>query len=295
MAKPPPAPAILSIQSQVVAGHVGNGAAQPALQRLGFEVWALPTILLSNHPGHGSFRGCATDPALLAELLDGLDQGGWLSHCVGVLTGYLATTGAAAVAQNAMARVRAANPGALVAVDPVMGDAPKGLYVTPDLVDVFREQLVPRADIVTPNRFELELLAGQPVASLAAALAAARILQSGNGNGPGPEIVLCTSFDRGHGAGDMVETLAVDRSGAWIARAPRLENVPNGAGDLMAALFLAARLQGAALPAALGAAASATWRVLAASVAQGADELALVPALDSLLPGALDAEVEQVA
>ena len=295
MAKPPPAPAVLSIQSQVVAGHVGNGAAQPALQRLGFEVWALPTIILSNHPGHGSFRGRATDPGLLGELLDGLDQGGWLTHCVGVLTGYLATTGAAAVAQQAMARVRAAHPGALVLVDPVMGDAPKGLYVAPELVEIFRAQLVPRADIVTPNRFELELLAGHPVASLEAALAAARILQAGTGNGPGPDIVLCTSFERGAPAGDRVETLAVARDGAWIARAPRLDNVPNGAGDLMASLFLAARLKGAALPEALGQAAAATWRVLAASVALGSDELALVPAMESLLGSMADAEVQQVA
>jgi pyridoxine kinase len=290
MPKPPPVPAILSIQSQVVAGHVGNAAAQPALQRLGFEVWALPTTILSNHPGHGRLRGRATDAGLLAELVLGLDEGGWLAHCAAVLTGYLGTAEAGAVALDAVARVRAARPGALVLVDPVMGDVPKGLYVRPELVAVFREDLVPRADIVTPNRFELEILADRPIASLGDALAAAKAVCA-----RGPAIVLCTSLDRAERPAGTVETLLVAPEGAWIARTPMLAGAPNGSGDLLSALFLGRRLMGDGSVDAFARASSAVWRVLAASVAAGADELALVPALESLLDPRLDVEIEQVA
>ena len=277
MPKPPAAPAILSIQSEVVAGHVGNGAARPALQRLGFEVWALPTIVLSNHPGHGAFRGRASDPALLADLLSGLDEGGWLRHCAGVLTGYMATEGAGAVAADSIARVRAASPRAIVAVDPVMGDFPKGLYVRPELVEVFRDRLVPAADVATPNRFELELLAGREARDLAGAVAAAGAVRA-----MGPRIVLCTSLERPDRPEGRHETLAVGPDGAWVASVPALAGVPNGAGDLLSALFLAALARGADLPAALGRAVAGTWRVLSESVARGADELALIPALDQL-------------
>jgi pyridoxine kinase len=290
MPKPPLVPAILSIQSQVVAGHVGNAAAQPALQRLGFEVWPLPTTILSNHPGHGRLRGRATDPALLAELVLGLDEAGWLAHCAAVLTGYLGTAETGAVARDAIARVRAAHEGALALVDPVMGDVPKGLYVRPELVEVFRDGLVPLADIVTPNRFELEILAGRPIGSLADALAAADAVRA-----RGPAIVLCTSLDRAERPAGTIETLAVGPEGAWVARTPALAGAPNGAGDLLSALFLARRLRGDALAEALGRAVSATWRVLAASVEAGADELALVPALDTLLDPRVDAEIEHVA
>src|SRR5271168_4549251 len=150
---------VLSIQSSVAFGHVGNAAAVFPLQCLGHEVWPIDTVRFSNHPGHGQFRGRITPPAELAELLDGLQTLGLFARTDAVLSGYLGDPGTAELVARTVEAVKRANPAALYLCDPVMGDGDR-LFVKPEIPDLMRDRLVPLADIVTPNCFELDLLTG---------------------------------------------------------------------------------------------------------------------------------------
>ena len=172
---------VLSIQSTVTYGRVGNRAAVFALERLGHEVWPIDTVAFSNHPAHGGFRGRVVPAAEVSALVEGLDARGVLGRCDAVLSGYLGEPETAAVVADAVARVRAANPAALYCCDPVIGEVGRGVYVRAGIADAFRERLVPLADIVTPNPFELELLTGIAPSTLEGARAAARALIEARG------------------------------------------------------------------------------------------------------------------
>ena len=263
--------AILSIQSEVVYGHVGNSVARFALQRFGFEVWALPTTLLSNHPGHGKFRGEVTPAPNLRALLAGLTENGWLKNCAAGLSGYLAHADQADVVAEAVAQVKDANPQAVFLCDPVFGDD-DGAYAKPGVAEAMARRLVPLADMLAPNRFELASLTARRIENAADAVTAARSLGR-------PEI-LVTSVPFG---ATEVGSLVVTRDAVVATKASRLPNAPHGTGDLLSALYLAARLNGLAPDAALGAASSATHAVIEASVASGLDELALIQVQDRLL------------
>ena len=230
---------ILSIQSHVTYGHVGNSAAVFPLQRLGFEVWPLHTVQFSNHAGYDGFTGRAFPAEHLREVVEGLAARGVLGACDGVLSGYLGGAEAGAAVLEAVDRVKAANPRALYACDPVMGDgagdAGGGLYVDPALPAFFREHALARADIVTPNLFELETLTGATVATLDEAVAAARRALA-----LGPSVVLVTGLRHEATGAGKVELLAVTGEDAWRLCTPLLacDPQPNGAGDLLAALYL---------------------------------------------------------
>ncbi len=268
---------ILSIQSWVAYGHVGNAAAMLPLQRLGFEVWAVNTVQFSNHTGYGAWRGKVFPAEDVAEVIAGIADRGVLNQAEAVLTGYLGSSELGAVALDAVAQVRTARPGAIWACDPVFGDVGRGVFVRPDLPAFFRDQALPHADIATPNHFELEYLTGLTVSSLASALAAADALRS-----IGPGIILVTSLRRDEARADTIELLAVDAAGAWLAMVERLPLNPNGAGDMIAALFLGNYLKNRDTAQALAAAAAAVQAVLRATLAAGAGELALVVTLDEL-------------
>ncbi len=261
-------PVILSISSQVVYGHVGNCATVPALQALGFEVLALPTVLLAHHPGHGAPQGRVLPVDEVAALLDGIDAVGALARADGVLTGYLGLPGTATVAADAVTRLRRHNPGALYLCDPVIGDNGR-VYVRDGVEQAIRELLLPLADVLTPNHFELERLSGHPVSTLDQVVHAARVLLAS-----GPKVVVVTSVQHDRVGADEVETLAVSADAVWAAASPRLVRVPNGGGDLLAALLLGRLALGSSLPDALGHAVSAVYGVLSASV--GEPELRLV-------------------
>jgi pyridoxine kinase len=265
------APVVLSIQSEVVRGHVGNSAARFALQRIGIDVWAVPTVVLSNHPGHGRFAGDVTPATRLGELIAGLDAHGWLTRCDGVLSGYLGAADQARVVAEAVRRVKAANPRALYLCDPVFGDD-GGAYAQPGVAEAMARELLPLADIVTPNRFELASLTSKKIVDPASAVAAARAL--------GKREVVVTSVP--FNGGGMIGTVAVTVDEAWSTAAPRLDGAPHGSGDLLAALYLGQRLKAMAPREALEFAASAVDCVLKASVAARADELALVAAQANL-------------
>ncbi len=260
---------ILSIQSEVVRGHVGNSGARFALQRLGLDVWAVPTVLLSNHPGHGRFRGEAITAASIASLIDGLDAHGWLARCDGVISGYLGAADQARAVADAVRQVKAQSPRAVYLCDPVFGDD-EGAYARPGVAEAMARELVPLADIVTPNRFELASLTSKKIETVADAVAAARAL------GKAETVVTSVSFCL-----ERIGTVAVAGDGAWAVSAPRIASVPNGSGDLLAALYLAARIAGRDVAAALSAACSAVDGVLRASA--GGDELRLVAAQAELV------------
>jgi pyridoxine kinase len=262
--------AILSLQSEVVYGYVGNSAARFALQRRGFDVWALPTTLLSNHPGHPEFRGEATSPQTLRALLAGLATNGWLHNCAAVLSGYLGHADQAEVVADAVHQVKQVNPRALYLCDPVFGDD-NGAYAGPGVAEAMARRLIPLADILTPNRFELASLTARQVASPGDAVIAARALARRE--------VLVTSVPFACGE---IGTLIVERERAAATMTEKIPDTPHGTGDLMAALYLAARLNGARPVEALESAASATHSLILASVAARGDELALIAAQDLL-------------
>lgn len=269
-----PDPVILSISSQVAYGHVGNAAIQPALNALGFEVLAVPTVLLAHHPGHGPPAGRALEPAETAALVEGLDKVGALAAATGVLSGYLGHPGTADTVAEAVGRVKRANPGALYLCDPVLGDAGR-VYVRDGVEAGIRDRLLPLADAITPNHFELERLAGAAVATLDQAITAARSLI-----GRGPKLVVVTSLKRDDPEHHAVETLAVTADAAWLAATPRIEPVPQGSGDLLAGLLLGHLAHGAAPPNALARAVAAVDVVLQAS--RGQKEMRLVASLAQL-------------
>ena len=270
---------ILSIQSWVSYGHVGNAAAVFPLQRLGFEVWAVNTVQFSNHTGYGEWRGSVVEPAQIAELIEGMAERGALGRCRAVLTGYMGDPALGQVVLDTVARVRAANPGAIWLCDPVMGDVDGGFYVRPGLPEYFRDRAVPAADIITPNQFELEVLTGRTIADLPGALAAAAAARA-----LGPKVVLLTSLVRPDARPDQIELLVSTDAGAWRVATPLLPIAVNGSGDAVAALFLAHWLKTGGDPAAaLSAAASAIYAVLKETHTRGEREIQLIAAQDELV------------
>ncbi len=271
---------ILSIQSHVTYGHVGNSAVVFPLQRLGFEVWPLHSLQFSNHAGYAGFTGQVFSAQHLREVVDGLAARGVLGTCDAVLSGYRGAAEAGAVVLDAVARVKAANPEALYACDPVMGDGEGGLYVDAALPELFRDRALALADIVTPNPFELEALSGATVATLDQAVAAARGLCA-----RGPGVVLVTGLRHDTTRAGEIELLAVTARGAWRLITPLIpcDPQPHGAGDLVAALFLGHYLRRGHAGQALEAAAAASFAVLDATRIAGTRELQLIAAQDDLV------------
>lgn len=263
---------VLAISSQVARGHVGLSAIVPALHGLGHEAIALPTVLLSNHPGHSAAAGEPVAPTLLRRMLDALDANGWLGGIDAVMTGYLPSVEHVRFAAEAIGRVRArARVGYLrVLVDPVLGDDGKGLYIDAGAAAAMRDDLVACADVVTPNVFELGWLTQMAVDGAAEAIRAAATLA--------PAAVLVTSVPAG---ADELENVLVSKAGeAMACRVRRRSGAPHGTGDLLAALYLGHELKlGAArAPEVLALAVAGVDAVIAAS--RGCDELRLVQTRD---------------
>jgi pyridoxine kinase len=267
-------PTVLSVQSRVAYGHVGNAAAIFPLQCLGIEAWALDTVAFSNHTGHGRWRGDVIAAETVATLFEGIADLGVLPSLDAVLSGYIGTAETGAVLLDIVGRVKAANPQALFCCDPVIGDTDTGSYVRPGVAEFFRDSALPVADIVTPNRFELECLTGQTVGDLNEAAAAAALLRT-----HGPSTVLLTSLGL---APDHLTMLASSEDGAWAVETPRLPVELNGCGDVTAALFLGHLLQGGSLAEALSRTAAAMFAVIETTVRLGRYELALVAARGEL-------------
>ena len=269
---------VISIQSQVAFGHVGNSAAVFPMQMHGIDVTAVPTTLLSNRPGYPSVRGRVLDAQLVADLLLGVEERGALDTCKMILSGYLGSPDIAAVVADFVARVRACHPHLLYCCDPVLGDRDRGLFVHADIPPLVRDRLCPLADIITPNHFEFEWLCGAKATTSDQMIEAARALLA-----RGPSTVVVTSAEpEGKPAGE-IETLAVERSKAWRVRTPKLPISPSGTGDLFAALFASARVLGSHTPDALAHAASAIFAVLERTAISGTEEMRIVESAELLV------------
>lgn len=268
---------ILSIQSWVAYGHVGNAAAVFPLQRLGAEVWVVNTVQFSNHPGYGAFAGRVFPPEEIRALLDGIEARGVLPGCDALLTGYIGDVGTGAVLLHAASRMRAANPRALWCCDPVIGDDAPGIYVRPGIAEFFASQAVAQADVLTPNQFELGCLTGLPCHRLDLARHAIAALRARMPPG-GPRAVLVTSFAGEETPDDAVDLLCGADTGYFRLRVPKLKLAVNGAGDTIAALFLFHLLHTGQPAAALETAASAVHSLLIRTLEAGSRELLTVAA-----------------
>ena len=229
---------ILSIQSSVAYGHVGNSAAVFPLQRLGVEVWPVHTVHFSNHTGYGAWRGPLMAPDDVREVVTGIEERGALPEVDAVLSGYQGGEQIGEVILDAVARTKAANPAAIYACDPVMGNAASGCFVHPAIPVLLREKVVPKADLITPNQFELGFLTETDPGDLDSTLASVERARA-----MGPNTVLVTSVLRPDRPEGTIEMLAVHGDGAWIVQTPQLPMKANGSGDVTAALFTAHLLQ----------------------------------------------------
>lgn len=259
---------VLCLSSQVARGYVGGTAARIALERMGHECWLLPTVILSNHPGHARFAGEQVPMGRLRAMIEALEANGWLGDIDAVMTGYMPSVEHVSLAASTVQQVRQSNPELIYLCDPVLGDDPGGLYVDEAVADAIRDELIPLASIAMPNRFELEWLSGKSAKRAKTAHGPAQAL--------GPATVLVTSLTGTEPK--TLDNLLVEKKGASIASVPKRKDVPHGVGDLMAALFLGVLLNGSAGKEALGRATAGVEAALGAS--KGADELRLVATTD---------------
>jgi pyridoxine kinase len=264
---------LLSIQSHVAYGHVGNAAAVFPLQRLGVEVWPVHTVQFSNHTGYGEWRGQVFEASLIRDVVQGIEERGVLPNCDGVLSGYMGSADTGAAILDAVDRVKAANPKARYCCDPVIGDVGRGVFVRSGIPEFMRERAVPAADIVTPNQFELEFLSG---------LTARTISDAGRACGAihamGPSTVLVTSLHVEDTPKDMIDLFASGPDGRYRVRTPLLDLSNNGAGDAVAALFFAHLLYSGSTAEALARAASSIFGVLRRTADAGSREILLIEA-----------------
>jgi pyridoxine kinase len=268
---------ILSIQSSVAYGHVGNSAAVFPLQRLGHEVWPVNTVHFSNHTGYGAWRGPLLAADDVREVIAGIEDRGVLGEADAVLSGYQGDPAVGAVILDAVAKVKQLNPGAAYCCDPVMGDVGRGMFVRPGIPEFMRDTVVPQADIVTPNHFELDFLAGRTTTTLDELLDAVDDVRS-----RGPRDVLVTSVLHGDVPEGRLDVVAVSDEGAWAVETPLLPITPNGCGDVTAALYLAhLRTTGSAAEA-LARTTSSVYGILEATIAAGTREIQLVAAQDAI-------------
>jgi pyridoxine kinase len=268
---------ILSIQSLVSYGHAGNSAAMFPLQRLGFDVWPVVTVHFSNHTGYGAARGPLLTAEDIAEVIRGVEDRGALDRCDAVLSGYQGAEDVGTVILDAVRNVKKRNPQAIYFCDPVMGDVGRGFFVRPGIPEFMRDEVVPAADVITPNQFELSYLAGTETSTLEAVVAAAETVRA-----TGPETVLVTSVITDETPDDSLDMVAVSGEGAFVVRTPRLPINPPGAGDLTSAVFLANLLGGHDLPAALARTTSSVFAVMEATAEAGTKEMRIIASQDAL-------------
>jgi pyridoxine kinase len=277
-ANPGAAMNVLSIQSHVAFGHVGNASAVFPMQRLGVEVWPIHTVQFSNHTGYGAWKGRVFDGPAIEDLLDGIADRGVLPSCDGVLSGYMGSADIGNAILSAVARVRAANPQALYCCDPVIGDVGGGVFVRPGIPEFMRDQAVPAADIITPNQFELEYLAGFATDTLQGLKEAITAV-----HGLGPEVVLVTSVHGQDTPADSIDLVAGQDGRFWRVRTPKLDVAVNGAGDAIAALFFVHYARSGSAEIALAEASASTYGLLKRTEEATSREILTVAAQDEFV------------
>lgn len=280
---------ILSIQSAVAYGHVGNSAAVFPLQRIGVEVMPVYTVNFSNHTGYGAWRGPLISPEDVRDVITGIEERGAFPDIDVVLSGYQGGEGIGEVILDAVARVKAANPSAIYACDPVMGNAKSGCFVAPAIPILLRDRVVPAADLITPNQFELGYLTHTEPDTLESTLASVDLVRS-----TGPRVVLVTSVERPDRPEGTIEMLAVDERGAWIVETPKLPMKANGSGDVTAALFTAHYRASGDAADALARTVSSVFDLLSRTLESGARELQLIESQEFYAAPRMQFAVRQV-
>jgi pyridoxine kinase len=268
---------ILSIQSWVAYGHVGNASAVFPLQRLGCDVWSINTVQFSNHTGYGHWTGQVYSGESVRELVDGIAARDVLYRCDAVLSGYVGDAAIGDAILHAVERVRDANPNAFFCCDPVIGDTDTGVYVRAGIQDFLRDRAIPQADIITPNRFEVEQLTGLDCSTLEMAKTAVTRLAA-TMRAEGPRCVLMTSLETEQTPGDHIDMMVAEDGVFHLLRTPRLQVAVNGAGDAIAALFLYHRLKSGSAVTALELAGSSIHGLLRRTAEAGSREIQLIAA-----------------
>jgi pyridoxine kinase len=280
---------ILSIQSHVAFGHVGNASAVFPMQRLGVEVWPIHTVQFSNHTGYGSWKGRVFDGHSIEELMEGIAARGVLPTCDGVLSGYMGSADIGTAILGAVKQVRAANPSALYCCDPVIGDVGRGVFVRPGIPEFMRDQAIPVADVITPNQYELDYLSGIVTSTNATVKSAIRAVQA-----IGPKVVLVTSVHTNETPEDSIDLVVGEGGRCWRVRTPKLVVSVNGAGDAISALFFVHYLRSRSAAFALGEAAASIYGLLKRTAEAGSREILTVAAQDEFVAPTTRFAVEEI-
>jgi len=269
---------ILSIQSSVAYGHVGNSAAAFTLMRMGVETMPVLTVHYSNTTAYGSWKGPNLGADDVLAVVTGIDERGVLNTVDGVLSGFQGSEAMGNTILAAVDLVKTRNPSAAYCCDPVMGDIGRGMFVAPGVPEFLRDKVIPHADVATPNQFELDFLTGHTTRTVADLLQAIDALIA-----MGPHTVLVTSADAAELPTGTVSMVAADRTSAWLVTTPHIDQVFTGSGDVTAACFFAHWLTSGRLDTALKTTADVVYSVLDATAQAGRRELALVGAQDQLV------------
>lgn len=281
---------LISIQSHVAFGHVGNSAAVFPLQRMGVEVWPIHTVQFSNHTGYGDFKGQVFGAPLIRDIIAGIEARGVLGECYGVLSGYMGDAEIGAAILDAVASVKRANPSARYCCDPVIGDVGKGVFVREGIPEFIRNKALALADIVTPNQFELDFLSRRGSTTREEARDAIKAVHD-----LGPRAVLVTSLHTAETPEGHLDMLASDETGVFRLRTPKLDVAASGAGDAIAALFFAHYLRQGKIDEALARAGSAIFGVLAKTAEAGCSEIQVVMAQDEIVKPTRVFEAERLS
>lgn len=280
---------ILSIQSHVTFGHVGNSAAVFPLQRAGHEVWPIHTVNFSNHTGYGDWGGPMIPAEEVTAIVDGIEKRGAFPRIDAILSGYQGGPDIAGAIVDAVNRIKAVNPRALYACDPVMGNAKSGCFVSDEIPPLLRDKVVPVADIITPNQFELGYLTDSEVGTLEQTLAAVKRAQE-----IGPKTVLVTSVQRPETGEDEIEMLAVDGERAFLVTTPKLPFKRNGSGDVTASLFTGHYVETHDAKEALKRTASSVFDLLQNTYEADSQELLLIESQDAFAHPQLQFQVTEL-
>lgn len=280
---------VLSIQSSVSYGHVGNSAAVFPMQRLGHEVMPVYTVLFSNHTGYGAWKGPMMSGDNIRDIVTGIDERGGLHDVDLVLSGYQGGNDIGDAILDAVELVKQRNPNATYTCDPVLGSAVSGCFVAPEVQSLIRERVVPKADLITPNQFELGFLTDTNPLTLEETLASVELVQA-----KGPKNVLVTSVLRPERPEDTIEMLAVTPEGAWLVQTPQLPFKANGSGDVTAALFSTHLLTSGDPAEALARTASSVFELLDNTLRSGHRELQLIESQEAYVQPKQQFKVTQV-
>lgn len=280
---------VISVQSQVSFGYVGNSAAVPALQALGYETWPVHTAMVAHHPGHGGFHGAITQAAVLRSIFEGMQDIGAFGRCSALLSGYLGSVENGEALLSAWASIKSAAPAALYCCDPVIGDSEEGIYVDAGLVPFFRDSAMAAADQVVANAFEASILTDVDVTDSRSAVVAARKIAA-----KGPGVVVISSVPLRVDGKDWLGNIAVDGERAWQTRVPRLQRNIKGAGDFMTALWLGHYLQSRDSASALSGATMAVKTAIDRSAADDGGELRIIERVENWRQGGDDVFLESI-